>query len=653
MNTNLRPDLWLQARQTLNRWSGRPAVELLIRCLGYLGAGFLLAGASAAGSWLPLPICLAAALGLGLPSFSAYVGGCLGYLVFWNATAALEPMAAGLLVEAGLCIFGDQVMADDRWYVSCSTMVFCALAGFLFLLEQRFAPVQIWRWLLRIAAAGAAAMCFRLALRQADQTCRLILLACLCAGLCAVAPVGMPLGTVAAAALAASAVGTSLALPAAVIVGLALDISWKGGCAAAVFSLGALVCRNMPKLLRLPGWVVCVLAGVLLTGSDSLLLAAAFLGAPLSLLLPAGRLFDALPAVQNGEDRRLAAAAGLLDQLQQCLDAGKTSRDLPETAAVFDHAAERVCRMCSQWELCWEKNAAETVESLNRAAPAMLDRGMLLREDLPPLFLSRCRHLESFITAVNRELDDLCCRRQCRSRIQESRRILSGQYGVLAQALSRHADVENGTYRYCAEVGFRSRGRKGDAVSGDRGASFRIGQLFYLLLCDGMGTGAGAAAEAGAAIGILRTLLQAGTMPEEALQVLNGIYILRDDGGFSTVDLLQADLNSGEVSLYKWGAAPSYLKKKGTVEKIGTVSLPPGLGAGETHQPEETRLSLARGEMLVLVSDGAGGEAAERFLRQYGGTSPKEVASGIISCSCTQEEDDRTAAVVMLRPRFS
>ena len=211
----------------------------------------------------------------------------------------------------------------------------------------------------------------------------------------------------------------------------------------------------MPKLLRIPGWLVCVLAGVLLTDSDSLLLAGAFLGAPMALLIP-DRLFDALPAVQTGEDRRLAAAAGLLGQLQQCLDAGKPGKDLPETAAVFDHAAERVCRMCSQWENCWDKNAAETVEALNRAAPLMLDRGLLLREDLPPLFLSRCRHLESFLTAVNRELDDLCCRRQCRSRIQESRRILSGQYGVLAQALNRNTVPENGTYRYCAEVGFRS-----------------------------------------------------------------------------------------------------------------------------------------------------------------------------------------------------
>ena len=652
MNTNLRPDLWQQVGRQLNRWSGKPVVELLTRFLGAMAVGFLLAGAGAADSWLPLPLCLAAALGLGLPSFGAYLGGCLGYVVFWNSTLALEPMAAGLLVEAGLCIFGDQTVEKTPWYAPGSVMIFCALAGFLFLLEQRFAPGQVWRWLLRIAVAGGGTVCFRQALQQGARTCRLVLLACLCAGLCAVAPAGMPLGLIAAAALAAGALPTTMALPAAVLVGLALDLSWDSGMTA-VLTLGALLCRELPRIPGLGAWLVCVLAGILLTGTDSRALAGALLGAPLSLLVPADLLADSLPALRAREDQRLVAASNLLDQLCQCLDPKRTSRPMPETAAVFDHAAERVCRMCSLWDECWDRNAAETVEALDYAAGPMMDRGMAVREDLPPLFLNRCRHVESFLGAVNRELDDLTCRRQCRNRIRESRRILSGQYGVLARALIREPLPEDTATRFRPEVGFRSRGRKGDSVSGDRGASFRMGPYFYLLLCDGMGTGVGAAAEAGTAIGILRTLLQAGTQPEEALVLLNGIYILRDDGGFSTVDLLQADLNSGEVLLYKWGAAPSYLKRKGEVEKIGTGSLPPGLGVGEEHRPEEAKLSLARGEMLVLVSDGAGGEAAERFMRQYGGTSPKELASGIIACSCTQEEDDRTAVALMLRSRYS
>ena len=120
------------------------------------------------------------------------------------------------------------------------------------------------------------------------------------------------------------------------------------------------------------------------------------------------------------------------------------------------------------------------------------------------------------------------------------------------------------------------------------------------------------------------------------------------------MDLLQADLTSGQASLYKWGGAPSYLKRKNQVEKIGTASPPPGIGVGEAHHPEEAKLSLAKGELLVLMSDGAGGEAAERMIRQYSGHAPQELASGILSCSEAQSgEDDRTAAVLALRRNLS
>lgn len=136
MRSNLRPAFWPVLLRRLNRWRGHPAAETALHCLGACCAGFLLAGAGVAGTWLPLPICLAAALGLGLPSFTAYLGGCLGYLVF--RTAALEPMAVGLLVEACLCIFGDQLPRKTGWLRPATVMVFTALVGFLFLLEQSF-----------------------------------------------------------------------------------------------------------------------------------------------------------------------------------------------------------------------------------------------------------------------------------------------------------------------------------------------------------------------------------------------------------------------------------------------------------------------------------------------------------------------------------
>lgn len=654
MKVQTRTGLWSGILRRLVRWSGHPVAEQVLRSLAALAVGFVLAGASAAGTYLPLSVALAAGLHLSLPAFAAYAGGCVGYVVFWGVDTAVEPMAAGLLVEACACIFGDQVSRKNRWFGPGCAMLFTALVGFLFLLERRFVPDVLWRYVLRIAVAGGAAFCFRRAVNGADQMCRLVFLACLCAGLCAVRPVGLPLGLVAGCLLAAAAVDTPLALPVAVLCGLALDISWGGGCVTAVLTLCALACQNIQRQLpRLGLWLGCALLGVLLTGTDYMLLAAALPGAVLAQFLPGARLFGLSPAAQSKSEQRLQMASGLLEQLSLCLTQTRPVQPDPETAAVFDQAAERVCRMCSLWDQCWGKNLEETCDELNRAAPAMMGRGKALRDDLPASFVNRCRHLEGFLTAVNRELDDLSCRRQYRSRLRESRAVLARQYHALSQALSYAPPKETVACRFQPELGFRSQGCRGDSLSGDQGTSFQWGRWYFVLLCDGMGTGKGAAAEAGAAIQVLKTLIQSGVKPTEAMQLLNGVYILRDDGGFSTVDLLQADLVTGEARLYKWGAAPSYLKRRGSVEKIGTASPPPGLGVGEAHRPEGAKLSLSRGEMLVLVSDGAGGEAAERFIRQYGGLSPKELASGVVSCTQSEGEDDRTAAVLALRPCIS
>lgn len=651
MNTDLRPAHWQELLKKLNRWSGKPAAEWAGRLLLSLAAGLALAGVRIGTVCLPLPVCLSAALGLSAESFAAYAGGCLGYAMFWGIGRGLEPMAAGLLIQACYCIFGDELVRENRWLSMAMSMVFTALVGFFALLEQRFAAAALGRWIIQIAAAGGGTVCLQMTIVEEDRLCGLVTLALLCGGLCVVAPSGIPLGAIAACTLAASALHTGHATIMAAFCGLALDLCWGPYSATAILVLASLLCRGEQWFLRLAGWLACVLAGVLVTGSTPILLAAAMIGTALSRLVPQKKLYGVMPDLRTREEKRLAAAAGLLDQMRQCLETGRRSGPDPETAAVFDQAADRICRMCGLYQICWEENSEDTCEALNRATPAMMERGQALREDFPPLFVKRCRHLDGFLNAVNRELDDLSCRRQYRNRIKESRLVLSQQYGVLSQALLRKEPDLDPERRFRAEVGFRSRGRRGDSVTGDQGASFQLGGAFFMVLCDGMGTGASAAAEAGAAIAIVRTLLQAGTEPGQALEVLNGIYILRDDGGFATVDLLRADLETGEAVLYKWGSAPSYWKDGASVEKIGTASPPPGLGVGEGHQPEEVKLSFAKGEMLVLVSDGVGGEGAETLLRQSEYLSPKELASGIINCTQDQgEEDDRTAAVIALRP---
>ena len=127
--------------------------------------------------------------------------------------------------------------------------------------------------------------------------------------------------------------------------------------------------------------------------------------------------------------------------------------------------------------------------------------------------------------------------------------------------------------RYRVELGIASAGRFGLLASGDRGAHFPgPGLRYYVLLCDGMGTGPGAAQESESALRILTGLLQAGMPASEALGTLNDLYVLRETGGFSTADLLELHLDTGRAGLYKWGAAPSYLKHRRSAKKMGTAA---------------------------------------------------------------------------------
>jgi stage II sporulation protein E len=163
-----------------------------------------------------------------------------------------------------------------------------------------------------------------------------------------------------------------------------------------------------------------------------------------------------------------------------------------------------------------------------------------------------------------------------------------------------------------------------------------------------MGSGHSAAGEAAAATAVLEQLLKAGMAPAEALQLLNGIYPLRDDGGFATVDLAQADLVTGKVLLYKWGGAPSYLKRRGSVELVGSSAPPPGISV-QDGPPEGISLSLSRGELLVLVSDGVSGPGVEPCIRSHDGRSAKDLAAAVVAAA-ESDDDDRTAAVLMLQP---
>ncbi len=211
-----------------------------------------------------------------------------------------------------------------------------------------------------------------------------------------------------------------------------------------------------------------------------------------------------------------------------------------------------------------------------------------------------------------------------------------------------------------AVAGVAARKRDGETVCGDAGAWFhRTDGALYILLCDGMGSGEGARRESTLTVHLLERFLQAGVETESALRTLNSALVLRGEteGGFSTIDLLEIDLFTGESALYKFGAAPTYIRKNETVSRFTGTALPAGLTAGDAVRPDITRLHLEPGDCVVLVSDGVAAGSEDGWLREALGDfnveSPKELARRLIEESSGKCEaaDDRTAMVVKLAAR--
>ena len=209
-----------------------------------------------------------------------------------------------------------------------------------------------------------------------------------------------------------------------------------------------------------------------------------------------------------------------------------------------------------------------------------------------------------------------------------------------------------------ALAGVAAQKKNGETVSGDAGTYFkRSDGKLYLLLCDGMGSGPAANRESSLAVRLLEQLLQAGVSTRHALSTLSSALALRgeDTGGFTTVDLLQIDLFSGEGELYKLGAAPTYVKKGSSVQSLTGTSLPAGLADGDASSLDHFTLRLSPGDCVLMVSDGICAAGDDGWLRErlknFDGVSPKDLARDLITHSPQDATDDRTALVVRIDKR--
>ncbi len=624
------------AQGRVKRWSMDPRVRSGAGLGAHVLAGFLLSAASLSHRCLPLAAAAVCGLG-GWQAALVSLGAAAGYMIYWGTEGLIGLVWVTAALIGAMALGERQISKAAPLLMPSVSALILAGSGLGFqILFGDTAPTGLY--LLRIALAFGATRLTAVVTTRRDP-----IPDWLASGFWVLALVqALPVDGINPGFLLAGFLTAGRAFPPAALAGLALDL-------AQVTAVPMTAALTMAWLLGLsPGgnvWLkrmgagMCFLVVMGLNGVWQ-----PWLALPLALGGLGRCLYPGSQArFRRGETGavqvRLELAAAVMAQTGQIL---REAREPPlDTDALARKSTQAACDRCPCRKSCPEKAAVLTLSG------DVLHRELLSKEDLPVA----CHRPERLLLELRRGQEQQrlhalyhARQRECMEAVIQQYSFLESYMQGLSDTLSRRQKMSRAKFQPKVAVYANRR----ESENADRCCWFAgTEDKYYVLLCDGMGTGPGAVEEGTAAMRMLRKLLTAGFPAEHALRSLNSLCALRSQAGAATVDVAELDLTSGKAALYKWGSAPSWVFSPVGAKKIGTATPPPGLSVTDGRETVE-RLSLGRGETLVLLSDGVGGEDACRSLRVRASMPPGEVAAEILELSTLQDGDDATVAVVRL-----
>lgn len=626
-----------RGRHILHQWVLDPKVREKARMAAHFLAGFCLSAASIAQGWLPLVMGLVWAC-RGWEAVLAALGGMVGYGIFWQQLGGQGILLTGLSLAGALLLADRRVSRELPLLIPAVGMLMVSGVGLGFqILAGDTTPILLY--LLRVALGGAAPWLFIRTAAKGNPMLRWLCRGVFVLGLAQILPFPwLGLGYVAAGVAAAAG-----PFPSAAIVGLALDLSGITHLPMTAVTVLACLLRFLP---RTPKWLRCLgpgIMGMVLMGLwniwDPAVLPGLLLGGTAGAWLPEGRTALHRRGETGGAQVQLEMAAGMLSQVRQLLE---QAPQLPvDQDGLVSRAVMLACSGCSARKTCRDAHRMEQLSG------QLLQKPLLEPEEIPV----RCRKGSRVLAELRRAQEQLRLITADRQRQQEYRQAVVQQYGFLSTYLRDLADRltrrENpGAVVYDPVVWVY--GNRSPGANGDRCLQFAgVGNLYYIVLCDGMGTGPGAVQEGKTAGNLLKGMLSSGFPAEAALESLNSLWALGERAGTVTVDLVQLELDTGKASIYKWGAAPSWLLNGSHTEKLGQPGILPGFSLGKVPQGV-CHLSLKKEQLLLLTSDGLQPEKVAECCRQRELT-PAGLARRILSQAC-QDGDDATVVTIQLLP---
>ncbi len=138
-----------------------------------------------------------------------------------------------------------------------------------------------------------------------------------------------------------------------------------------------------------------------------------------------------------------------------------------DITAIFDRVADRVCKDCSLCSHCWEQNFCNTYQILFKIVEKLDCKGWIDQQDIPQYFMDRCERIDEFVKAINYTYELFKVDMVWRSRISESRGLVSQQMRSMSTIISNLAvelntnivfkeDIENNILLALTKKGLRN-----------------------------------------------------------------------------------------------------------------------------------------------------------------------------------------------------
>jgi stage II sporulation protein E len=437
--------------------------------------------------------------------------------------------------------------------------------------------------------------------------------------------------------------------------------------------------------------VIC--AAIFIPDADTLfrISSSSLAGVVLFLLLPRGwlsrvprALVPVAPvAIATADEEPAAALPAVLDRLSGMSRVFKeVSRTFDQVAAVeaprqaepglvFEQVSERVCRSCSMYRQCWEKDFETTYQVYSDLWSQLDEEGPLSTQSMPDALKQHCIFPDRVTFTLNYLHDLSRSHTHWEHRLGEGRAVVADYLKNVARMLDRFLD-EVGTGEghsrpetqpaLRAESGVARLPKRGSYISGDSYAGEPLGDNRYLMaLSDGMGVGRSAAAESRQCVSLLREILKAGFNSDVAVKTVNSALLLHSpEESFATVDMALVDLTTGRTEFVKVGAAPSFVKRGRDVTVVKVSSVPVGIINQVQVEPEFR--NLRPGDLLVMITDGVWDVCKndidkERwildYLRRESSSDPEEVAESLLARALDlmpEVGDDMTVLVARIDP---